>query len=158
VTALLLAAVGRPRRETGVALSADHLLAVVLGGKGLERWLDDTTTQTEDQVESRLLHCEISSVSNSLSNVFRESNNSSDRSHPFRHWGTDFAHLLDVVVAQSAAVLELLSGEDQTLLVWGNSLLVLDLALDIVDGVAGLDLKGDGLAREGLNEAEGAKC
>jgi hypothetical protein len=38
-------------------------------------------------------------------------------------------------------------------LVWGNSLLVLDLALHIVDGVRGLDLKGDGLARQGLNEA-----
>jgi hypothetical protein len=38
-------------------------------------------------------------------------------------------------------------------LVRGDSLLVLDLALHIVDGVAGLDLKGDGLTREGLNEA-----
>jgi hypothetical protein len=27
-----------------------------------------------------------------------------------------------------------------------------DLRLDIVNGVGGLDLKGDGLAREGLNE------
>ena len=41
--------------EAGVALSADHLLAVELGGKGLERWLDDTTTETENKVESRLL-------------------------------------------------------------------------------------------------------
>ena len=62
-------------------------------------------------------------------------------------------NLLDVVVGQSAAILELLASEDETLLVWGNSLLVLDLALHIVDGVRGLDLKGDGLARQGLNEA-----
>jgi hypothetical protein len=62
-------------------------------------------------------------------------------------------NLLDVVVGKGAAILELLAGEDQTLLVWGNSLLVLDLALHIVDGVRGLDLKGDGLARQGLNEA-----
>ena len=62
-------------------------------------------------------------------------------------------NLLDVVVGQSAAILELLAGEDETLLVWGNSLLVLDLALHIVDGVRGLDLEGDGLARQGLNEA-----
>ena len=54
--------------------------------------------------------------------------------------------LLDVVVGKGTAVLELLSGEDQTLLVRGDSLLVLDLALDVVDGVARLDLKGDGLA------------
>ena len=28
----------------------------------------------------------------------------------------------------------------------------LDLGLDIVDGIGGLDLKGDGLAREGLDK------
>lgn len=55
VSALLLSAVGSTGRETGVALSADHLFAVELGGKGLERWLDDTTTETEDQVEGRFL-------------------------------------------------------------------------------------------------------
>ena len=55
-------------------------------------------------------------------------------------------HLLDVVVGESAAILELLSGEDKALLVWGNALLVLDLALHIVDGVRGLNLEGDGLA------------
>ena len=43
------------RRETYVALAADHLVAVELGGKGLERGLNDTTTETEDQVEGRLL-------------------------------------------------------------------------------------------------------
>jgi hypothetical protein len=62
-------------------------------------------------------------------------------------------YLLDVVVRQRAAVLELLAGEDQALLVRGDALLVLDLALHIVDGVAGLDLERDGLAREGLDEA-----
>ena len=62
-------------------------------------------------------------------------------------------NLLDVVIGEGAAVLELLAGEDQALLVRGNALLVLDLALHIVDGVRGLDLKGDGLARQGLNEA-----
>jgi hypothetical protein len=149
-------AVDGPRGQAGVALAADHLLAVVLGGKGLKGRLDDTTTETEDQVKSRLL--------------------------------------LDVVVGKSTAVLELLAGEDQALLVRGNALLVLDLGLDIVcprlvscsfcilhchrspndasmiacallcggvamsenvrtDGVGGLDLKGDGLARhcEGVN-------
>jgi|SRR5690242_927657 len=149
-------AVDSPRGQAGVALAADHLVAVVLGGKGLEGGLDDTTTETEDQVESRLL--------------------------------------LDVVVGEGAAVLELLAGEDQALLVRGNALLVLDLGLDIVcgllvsysscpsstatsrsgdasliacvsscdgvamskgvrtNGVRGLDLKGDGLARQSLDE------
>lgn len=41
--------------KTYVALAADGLVAVVLGGKGLEGRLNDTTTETEDQVEGRLL-------------------------------------------------------------------------------------------------------
>jgi hypothetical protein len=123
--------------------------------------------------------------------------------------------LLDVVVGQGAAVLQLLAGKDQALLVRGDAwwfgggqvgrgageqlntskgdgesvlsmqnaaatqpatranshassatawlkrangnaqaltLLVLDLLLDILDGVGGLHLEGDGLAREGLDE------
>merc|ERR1719408_769778 len=60
--------------------------------------------------------------------------------------------LLDVVVGQSPAILQLLASEDQPLLVRGDSLLVLDLGLDILDRVRGLHLKGDGLAREGLHE------
>merc|ERR1719393_547934 len=60
--------------------------------------------------------------------------------------------LLDVVVGQSPAILQLLANKDQPLLVRGDSLLVLDLSLDILDRVRGLQLKGDGLAREGLHE------
>merc|ERR1712243_31066 len=54
--------------------------------------------------------------------------------------------LLDVVVGQSATVLELLAGEGQTLLVRRNSLFVLNPGFDILNGVAWLDLKGDGLS------------
>ena len=43
--------------------------------------------------------------------------------------------LLDVVVGQSATVLQLLAGKDQTLLVRRDTLLVLDLALDILNCV-----------------------
>ena len=60
--------------------------------------------------------------------------------------------LLDVVVGESPSVLELLSSKDQPLLVWGDSLLVLDLGLDILDSVRGLHLKGDGLSRQSLDE------
>lgn len=56
--------------------------------------------------------------------------------------------LLDVVVGKGTAVLELLAGEDQALLVGGDSFLVLDLGLDIVDRVGGLDLERDRLARD----------
>ena len=60
--------------------------------------------------------------------------------------------LLDVVVRKSAAVLELLTSEDEALLIRGDALLVLNLGLHVVDGVRGLDLKGNGLTSEGLNE------
>merc|ERR1719507_124787 len=60
--------------------------------------------------------------------------------------------LLDVVVGQSPAILQLLAGEDQPLLIRGDSLLVLDLRLHILDGVRRLHLEGDGLARESLHE------
>ena len=68
--------------------------------------------------------------------------------------------LLDVVVGKRAAVLELLAGKDQALLVGGNALLVLDLGLDIVDGVRGLDLEGDGLTCEDVecNVAKMSVC
>jgi hypothetical protein len=38
--------------------------------------------------------------------------------------------LLNVVVSEGAAVFELLSGEDETLLIRGNTFLILDLLLD----------------------------
>ena len=43
--------------------------------------------------------------------------------------------LLDVVVRQGAAVLELLAGEDQALLVGRDAFLVLDLLLHVLDRV-----------------------
>jgi hypothetical protein len=59
---------------------------------------------------------------------------------------------LDVVVLESSAVLKLLSGEDESLLIWGNSFLILDLSLDSLNGVGLLNLKGDGLSSESLDE------
>jgi len=60
--------------------------------------------------------------------------------------------LLDVVIRESSSILELLSGEDQSLLVWWDSLLVLDLGLDVLDGVSWLDIKSDGLSSQSLDE------
>jgi len=60
--------------------------------------------------------------------------------------------LLNVVVLEGSAVLELLASEDESLLVWGDSFLVLDLGLDGLDAVGLLDFKGDSLASEGLHE------
>jgi len=60
--------------------------------------------------------------------------------------------LLDVVVLESAPVLELLACEDEALLVWWDALLVLDLGLDGINSVSALDFESDGLAGECLDE------
>lgn len=60
--------------------------------------------------------------------------------------------LLDVVVAERTAVLQLLTREDKTLLVRRNTLLVLNLRLDILNRVRRFHLEGDRLARQGLDE------
>jgi len=60
--------------------------------------------------------------------------------------------LLDVVVGESATVFELLTSEDETLLIGWDTFLVLDLSLDVVDGVAGLNVESNGLASESLDE------
>jgi len=56
--------------------------------------------------------------------------------------------LLDVVVAKSSPVLELLASEDQPLLVRGNALFILDFSLHVFDRVGGLDLERDRLPRD----------
>jgi hypothetical protein len=56
--------------------------------------------------------------------------------------------LLDVIVGKGATILKLLSSKDQTLLIRRDALLILNFRLDIVDSIAGLNLKGDGLASD----------
>jgi len=60
--------------------------------------------------------------------------------------------LLNVVVREGSAVFQLLSSEDQSLLLRWNSFLVLNFGLDVLDGVIGLDVQGDRLSGEGLDE------
>lgn len=54
VSAGLLPAIGGSGVETSVALAANHLVGVVLLGQNPQRGLNDTTTQTEHQMESGL--------------------------------------------------------------------------------------------------------
>jgi hypothetical protein len=53
---------------------------------------------------------------------------------------------------EQRSVLKLLPGEDQTLLIRRNALLVLNIRLDVFDSVGRLNLEGDVLASEGLHE------
>jgi len=62
------------------------------------------------------------------------------------------AFLLDVVVRKSATIFQLFAGEDEPLLVRWDSFLVLNLGLDILDGIRGLNLEGDSFPGEGLHK------
>merc|ERR1719186_1976218 len=60
--------------------------------------------------------------------------------------------LLDVVIGEGSSVFKLLPSKDQPLLIWRDPFLVLDLGLDVLDGVRGLNLQSDGLPSQGLDE------
>lgn len=55
--------------------------------------------------------------------------------------------LLDIVVAKSSAVLQLLSSENQSLLIRRDSFLILNFGLDIIDSVRWLNIQSDGFTR-----------
>jgi len=59
---------------------------------------------------------------------------------------------LDVVVWESATIFQLFSGENETLLVWGNSFLILNFSFNILNSIRWFDLKGDGFSSQGLDE------
>ena len=52
-TAFLLATVNRFRMVTSIAFSADHLITVLLLGQNSHARIDNTNTQTKNQVKSR---------------------------------------------------------------------------------------------------------
>jgi len=60
--------------------------------------------------------------------------------------------LLNVVIGEGSSVFQLLSCEDQSLLIGWDALLVLDLGLHVLDGIRWLNIEGDGLTGEGLDE------
>lgn len=60
--------------------------------------------------------------------------------------------LLNIVVRKGASVFELLASKDETLLIRGDTFLILNLRFDIVDCVRRFDLQGDRLARQGFDE------
>ena len=62
------------------------------------------------------------------------------------------ALLLDVVVGKGSSVLELLTGEDKSLLIGRNTLFVLDLLLNVLDLVGALYVKSDSLSGKSLDE------
>ena len=59
---------------------------------------------------------------------------------------------VDVVVRESSRVLKSFSGEDQSLLCWGDTLLVLDFSLDVFNWVRGLSFKSDSFSSKSSAE------
>jgi hypothetical protein len=59
---------------------------------------------------------------------------------------------LDVIVRQSTPIFQLLAGKDKSLLIGGNTFLILDLGLNVLNCVGWLNIEGNGLSCEGLDE------
>ena len=60
--------------------------------------------------------------------------------------------LMDFVVGEDSAVLELIASEDESHLIGRDAVLVLDLCLDVFNGVRELDLKGGAQTSDMLQE------
>merc|ERR1711970_201474 len=59
---------------------------------------------------------------------------------------------LDVVVRQSSSIFKLFSSKDQSLLIWRNTFLVLDLCLNILNSITRLNFQSDGLTSQSLDK------
>ena len=59
---------------------------------------------------------------------------------------------LNIVVRKCSSIFKLLSSENETLLIWRNTFFILNFSLDVLNSVCWLDLKGDGLTSESLDE------
>ncbi len=62
------------------------------------------------------------------------------------------AFFLDVVVRKRTIVLQRFSSKDQTLLIGRNTFFILDLSLDVLNAVGGLNVKGDRFPCEGFDK------
>jgi len=60
--------------------------------------------------------------------------------------------LLDIVVSQGSSVFKLFSSEDKSLLIGGDSFLVLDFCFDILNRVRGFNIKGNGFSSQSFNK------
>merc|ERR1712187_285428 len=60
--------------------------------------------------------------------------------------------LLDIIVRQGTSIFELLSREDEPLLIWWDALFILDLCLHVINRVAGFHVQRDRLARQRLDK------
>jgi len=60
--------------------------------------------------------------------------------------------LLNVVVGKCASVLQLFTSKNQSLLLWWDTLFVLNFCFHILNGVVRFDVKSDRFTGQGLDE------
>ena len=60
--------------------------------------------------------------------------------------------LLDIIIRECTAILQLFPSKNQSLLVRWNSLLILNLTLDVINGIRRFHFKRDRFARQGFHE------
>ena len=58
--------------------------------------------------------------------------------------------LLDVIIREGSTILKLFACKNKPLLVWGDAFLVLDLGLNVLDGIRSFHVKGDRFACQSL--------
>jgi hypothetical protein len=60
--------------------------------------------------------------------------------------------LLNVIIGEGSSVFQLFSGKNKSLLIGGNSFFVLDLGLDVFNGIRGFDFQSDSLSSKSFNK------
>jgi hypothetical protein len=60
--------------------------------------------------------------------------------------------LLNVIIGEGSSVFQLFSCKNKSLLIRGNSFFVLDLGLDVFNGIRGFDFQSDSLSSKSFNE------
>ena len=58
---------------------------------------------------------------------------------------------MNIIVKKGSAIFELLSTANNSLLIWGETLLVINKILDSLDGITRLNVGGDCLSSQGLD-------
>jgi len=59
---------------------------------------------------------------------------------------------LDIVVRESSAILKLLSGKNESLLIWRDAFFVLDFSFDILDRISWFNIQSDSFTCESFDE------
>ena len=57
---------------------------------------------------------------------------------------------LDIVVREGSTIFQLFTSKDESLLIGWDSFFILDLSLDVINGVGWFNVEGYSLASEGL--------